>query len=108
MMRRGRVARRVGRLMVAVACAVSTAAVGATGAAAQRPAAAAVTAGPVASTEVIVQYAPGSRSAVQDAVRRAGGTVGAALDLVDSTSAAVPVDRIDALRTMAGVVAVTG
>ena len=106
-MRRGRVARRAGQLMVAVACGVSTAVMGgATGAAALVPAA--TIAGPVAGAQVIVQYAPGSRVAVQDAVRRAGGTVGRGLDLVDSFTATVPADRVDGLRATAGVVSVTG
>lgn len=106
MLRRGQVARRAGRLTVAAAIAISTVAATALPAAAH-PRAAAVTSGPVASTRVIVEYAPGSRAAVEAAVRRAGGTVGTALDLVDSITATVPADRIDALRAAPGVAAMT-
>jgi serine protease AprX len=54
---------------------------------------------------VIVGYETADRA--ERAVRRAGGTVGAALGLVDSFAATVPANRLDAVRAAPGVAAVT-
>jgi serine protease AprX len=54
---------------------------------------------------VIVGYETADQA--ERAVRRAGGTVGARLGLVDSFAATVPANRLDAVRESPGVAAVT-
>jgi serine protease AprX len=54
---------------------------------------------------VIVGYETADEA--ERAVRRAGGTVGARLELVDSFAATVPANRLDAVRESPGVAAVT-
>jgi serine protease AprX len=60
-----------------------------------------------AAIPVIVQYQEGDQGAAAAAVQRLGGTVGRALEIVDSFAAQVPADEVAALRVAGGVVAVT-
>jgi serine protease AprX len=62
---------------------------------------------PVDRTGVIVGYDGADPAAAERAVRRAGGTVGARLGLVDSFAATVPAGSLGALRVAPGVTSVT-
>jgi serine protease AprX len=68
---------------------------------------AATTASSAEDVPVIVQEIDGSGNAPEQAVAAFGGTVGRQLEIINGFTAEVPVDRLDALRAVAGVSSVT-
>jgi serine protease AprX len=85
-------------LLLALACALPTAATTAT------PATAATASD---ALPVIVRYAPSQRAAAERAVTTAGGAVRTRLDLVESFTATVPASRLGAVASAVGVQTVT-
>ena len=59
------------------------------------------------AVSVIVRELPNSGNRPERAVAAFGGTVTGALDIIHGFTAAVPVDRLDALRAVPGVQSVT-
>jgi serine protease AprX len=85
---------------VAVAAAVGIGVVGPVAAEAATPSHA-------AEVQVVVRESSGAGNGPEQAVTAFGGKVLRQLDVIDGFSAAVPKDRLDALRATAGVVSVT-
>jgi len=85
---------------VAAATAVAVGVVGPAVAEAATPSAA-------APVQVVVRETPGAGAVAQQAVAHLGGSVGRELRLINGFTARVPADRLDALRSVPGVVEVT-
>ena len=60
-----------------------------------------------ANVRVVVQATPGASAEAARAVEAAGGTVGAALPIIDGFSAVIPGSAVDALRTSGAIRAVS-
>ena len=60
-----------------------------------------------ADVRVVVQATPGASDEAARAVEAAGGTIGAALPIIDGFSALIPADALDALRTTSAIRAVS-